>query len=63
MSANEYARAGEMTVDIPPVEWADAGTHASKLKASILVALAKGIPSKRKEQRSPLWPDHMASAV
>ena len=40
---NEYTRAGEMTFDILPGWWADAGTHASKLKASILVALAKGV--------------------
>ena len=40
---NEYTRAGEMTFDILAGWWADAGTHASKLKASILVALAKGV--------------------
>jgi glucose-1-phosphate thymidylyltransferase len=35
--------AGEMTFDILPGWWADAGTHASKLKGSILVALAEGV--------------------
>jgi hypothetical protein len=40
---NENARAGEMTFDVLPGWWADAGTQASKLKASILAALAKGV--------------------
>jgi glucose-1-phosphate thymidylyltransferase len=40
---NAYVQAGEMTFDILPGWWADAGTHPSKLKASILVALAKGV--------------------
>ena len=40
---NAYVQGGEMTFDILPGWWADAGTHPSKLKASILVALAKGV--------------------
>jgi len=40
---NAYVQAGEMTFDILPGWWADAGTHPSKLKASILVALGKGV--------------------
>ena len=38
---NDYTRAGEMTFDILPGWWADAGTHASKLKASILASVSK----------------------
>ncbi|HYX85588.1 MAG TPA: sugar phosphate nucleotidyltransferase [Gaiellales bacterium] len=40
---NAYIARGEMAFDILPGWWADAGTHASKLKASILVALTKGV--------------------
>jgi glucose-1-phosphate thymidylyltransferase len=40
---NAYIAAGEMAFDILPGWWADAGTHASKLKASILVALTRGV--------------------
>jgi glucose-1-phosphate thymidylyltransferase len=40
---NIYVSRGEMCFDILPGWWADAGTHASKLKASILVALTKGV--------------------
>jgi glucose-1-phosphate thymidylyltransferase len=40
---NAYVRAGHMTFEILRGWWTDAGTPASKLKASILVALAKGV--------------------
>ena len=40
---NAYARAGDMTFDVLKGWWTDAGTPPSKLKASILVALAKGV--------------------
>ncbi|MFN2525344.1 MAG: sugar phosphate nucleotidyltransferase [Actinomycetota bacterium] len=40
---NDYASAGELTFDILQGWWTDAGTPPSKLKASILVALAKGV--------------------
>ena len=40
---NAYIAAGEMTFEVLSGWWADAGTHPSKLKASILVALAKGV--------------------
>jgi glucose-1-phosphate thymidylyltransferase len=40
---NHYIAAGRMAFDVLPGWWADAGTHASKLKASILVALTKGV--------------------
>lgn len=40
---NFYASSGELAYDILPGWWTDAGTPASKLKASILVALAKGV--------------------
>ena len=40
---NHYVAAGTMAYDVLPGWWADAGTHASKLKASILVALTKGV--------------------
>jgi glucose-1-phosphate thymidylyltransferase len=40
---NAYARAGDMTFDLLKGWWTDAGTPPSKLKASILVALAKGV--------------------
>ena len=40
---NTYIRAGTMRFDILRGWWTDAGTSASKLKASILVALAKGV--------------------
>jgi glucose-1-phosphate thymidylyltransferase len=40
---NAYVARGEMAFDVLPGWWADAGTHASKLKASILVALTKGV--------------------
>jgi glucose-1-phosphate thymidylyltransferase len=40
---NAYIAAGEMAFDVLPGWWADAGTHASKLKASILVALTRGV--------------------
>jgi len=40
---NAYVQAGEMTFDVLQGWWADAGTHPSKLKAAILVALAKGV--------------------
>ena len=59
---NEYTRAGEMTFDILPGWWADAGTHASKLKASTLVALAKGVTFQdRKEHDLHGGPSHAAS--
>ncbi len=40
---NAYIASGEMAFDVLPGWWADAGTHASKLKASILVALTRGV--------------------
>jgi glucose-1-phosphate thymidylyltransferase len=40
---NAYVTRGEMAFDVLPGWWTDAGTHASKLKASILVALTKGV--------------------
>ena len=40
---NAYVAGGEMAFDVLPGWWTDAGTHASKLKASILVALTKGV--------------------
>ena len=40
---NTYIEAGSMSFDILQGWWTDAGTPASKLKASILVALAKGV--------------------
>ncbi len=40
---NAYVQNGEMTFEALQGWWADAGTPPSKLKASILVALAKGV--------------------
>jgi glucose-1-phosphate thymidylyltransferase len=40
---NAYVQMGETTFDVLRGWWTDAGTPASKLKASILVALAKGV--------------------
>jgi glucose-1-phosphate thymidylyltransferase len=40
---NLYIEEGSMTYDVLNGWWTDAGTPASKLKASILVALAKGV--------------------
>lgn len=40
---NDYISRGEMTFDLLAGWWTDAGTPASKLKASILVALNKGV--------------------
>jgi glucose-1-phosphate thymidylyltransferase len=40
---NIYIEEGSMTCDVLKGWWTDAGTPASKLKASILVALAKGV--------------------
>ena len=40
---NTYIGRGEMAFDILPGWWTDAGTHPSKLRASILVALTKGV--------------------
>jgi glucose-1-phosphate thymidylyltransferase len=40
---NAYIREGELSFDILKGWWTDAGTPPSKLKASILVALAKGV--------------------
>jgi glucose-1-phosphate thymidylyltransferase len=40
---NIYIEEGTMTCDVLKGWWTDAGTPASKLKASILVALARGI--------------------
>jgi glucose-1-phosphate thymidylyltransferase len=40
---NSYIDKGDMTYDVLKGWWTDAGTPASKLKASILVALAKGV--------------------
>ena len=40
---NMYIRDGSMSYDVLTGWWTDAGTPASKLKASILVALEKGV--------------------
>lgn len=40
---NAYIAAGELSFDVLKGWWTDAGTPPSKLKASILVALAKGV--------------------
>ena len=40
---NAYVRTGDLTHDVLRGWWTDAGTPPSKLKASILVALAKGV--------------------
>jgi glucose-1-phosphate thymidylyltransferase len=40
---NNYIAAGELQYDILNGWWTDAGTHPSKLKASILIALTKGV--------------------
>jgi glucose-1-phosphate thymidylyltransferase len=40
---NKYIAAGELQYDILNGWWTDAGTHPSKLKASILIALTKGV--------------------
>ena len=40
---NAYARSGELTFHVLRGWWTDAGTPASKLKASVLVALEKGV--------------------
>ena len=40
---NIYIGEGSMTYDVLSGWWADAGTPASKLKASIMVALSKGV--------------------
>jgi glucose-1-phosphate thymidylyltransferase len=40
---NLYVEEGTMTYDVLKGWWTDAGTPASKLKASMLVALAKGV--------------------
>jgi glucose-1-phosphate thymidylyltransferase len=40
---NAYIERGEMRFDVLSGWWTDAGTHPSKLKASILVALTKGV--------------------
>ncbi|HEY7280439.1 MAG TPA: sugar phosphate nucleotidyltransferase [Actinomycetota bacterium] len=40
---NTYIRWGEMSFDVLTGWWTDAGTPPSKLKASILVALQKGV--------------------
>ena len=40
---NLYIEEGSMTYDVVPGWWTDAGTPASKLKASIMVALEKGV--------------------
>ncbi|MBA2274775.1 MAG: NTP transferase domain-containing protein [Actinobacteria bacterium] len=40
---NAYVGTGKATFDVLRGWWTDAGTPASKLKASILVALAKGV--------------------
>jgi glucose-1-phosphate thymidylyltransferase len=40
---NRYAAVGKMRFDLLKGWWTDAGTPPSKLKASILVALAKGV--------------------
>ncbi|HEV3473114.1 MAG TPA: sugar phosphate nucleotidyltransferase [Actinomycetota bacterium] len=40
---NDYIASGQLTFDVLKGWWTDAGTPPSKLKASILVALAKGV--------------------
>jgi len=40
---NAYIASGDLTFDVLKGWWTDAGTPPSKLKASILVALAKGV--------------------
>ena len=40
---NAYMQRGELHFDVLPGWWTDAGTYPSKLKASILVALTKGV--------------------
>jgi glucose-1-phosphate thymidylyltransferase len=40
---NNYIAAGKLQYDILNGWWTDAGTHPSKLKASILIALTKGV--------------------
>ena len=40
---NAYIETGDLHFDVLPGWWTDAGTHPSKLKASILVALTKGV--------------------
>ena len=40
---NAYTATGDLHFDILSGWWTDAGTHPSKLKASILVALTKGV--------------------
>lgn len=40
---NRYVEAGGMSFDVLNGWWTDAGTPPSKLKASILIALAKGV--------------------
>ena len=42
-ASNDFIRRGEMEFDILKGWWTDAGTPPSKLKASILVALHKGV--------------------
>jgi glucose-1-phosphate thymidylyltransferase len=41
--SNVYVHSGQMTFDVLQGWWADAGTPPSKLKASILVAMTKGV--------------------
>jgi glucose-1-phosphate thymidylyltransferase len=40
---NAYVARGELRFDVLSGWWTDAGTHPSKLKASILVALTRGV--------------------
>lgn len=40
---NSYIGTGDLTYDVLAGWWTDAGTPASKLKAALLVALAKGV--------------------
>ena len=40
---NIYIEEGSMTYEVLPGEWTDAGTPLTKLRASILVAVARGI--------------------
>ena len=40
---NAYIERGQLHFDVLPGWWTDAGTHPSKLKASILVALTRGV--------------------
>jgi glucose-1-phosphate thymidylyltransferase len=40
---NEYIRKSELTYAVLKGWWTDAGTPAGKLKASMLVGLAKGV--------------------